>query len=217
MANVLPRADALREELRDAVAVARGRVPRLAQFAESWGRTLVPPILAAPPDVLVVVPHSFLRDLPLHLVTTDDGQPLGARCGISYCSSQSLFARCVTRNPARMTSASTERLTVVAAGADMLTAGDDRFGGLARSISHLLGTEPFTNPAGAVNRSDLKFRLRTSPDKELVCLVMHGYIDAEDHRLSGLLLSGDGGYGHHTMGGAVSTGAPARLGAPRCG
>jgi CHAT domain-containing protein len=197
LADLLPHIDLLRDELRDPLAVARGRVPKLAKFAETWGRQLIPaPILAAPPDVLVVFPHSFLHDLPLHLVASDGGEPLGVRCGMAYSSSWSLFARCVTRNPARAADAPrSDRLTVFAAGADMLATGDDRFARLADSIAKFFGAEPeHPAPPSTISRSDLKFRLRTRPPKDLLCLAMHGYVDPDDHRLSGLLLSGEGRY-----------------------
>lgn len=103
VAAVLPKAEELRDELRDSMSVARGRLPRLREFASGWGRDLLPQsVLESPPDILVIVPHGFLHDIPLHLVACNDhAEPLGCASGVTYVSSQSLFARCVARNRAR--------------------------------------------------------------------------------------------------------------------
>ena len=97
----LPRAEQLRHELRDTMAIARGRVARLRDFAEDWGRDLLPArLIDSPPDVLVIVPHSFLHGVPFHLVKTGrDGKSLGSLVGVSYASSRSLFVRCASRTP----------------------------------------------------------------------------------------------------------------------
>jgi hypothetical protein len=41
-----------------------------------------------PPDVLVVIPHAALHDVPLHLVELEGGVPLGSVTGVSYASSR---------------------------------------------------------------------------------------------------------------------------------
>ncbi|NUR25551.1 MAG: hypothetical protein HOV83_06830, partial [Catenulispora sp.] len=103
VSRVLPDLDRLRAEVDDGMALARGRVPRLRAFADEWGRELLPDVvLTDPPDVLVVVPHAMLHDVPLHLVRgAPDAAPLGCLSGVAYASSLSLFARCAARNPAR--------------------------------------------------------------------------------------------------------------------
>ena len=67
--DLLPRVDALRSELRDPMAIANGATPRLREFAAGWGRSFLPPALAADmPDVLVIVPHAQTHDLPIHVI-----------------------------------------------------------------------------------------------------------------------------------------------------
>lgn len=188
--SLLLRLDELREELRDPMALARGRVPQLSEFTQGWGRRLVPaPLLADPPDVLVVVPHSLLHDLPLHLVLCDDGEPLGVHSGITYSSSASMFPRSASRNPARMPGTAGAR-SVFAAGSDLVSVGPDRFAELAQGLARGFGDEPVPGGVAPVSRSELKFRLRNAGYRDLVCLVVHGYLAPDDHRLSGLVLAG---------------------------
>ena len=50
----------------------------LEAFAGDWGRRLLPPPeLLADLDVLVIVPHHLLHDVPLHLVRLGDGDAQG--------------------------------------------------------------------------------------------------------------------------------------------
>ncbi len=182
--EVVPRLDLLRAELDDGMALARGRVPRLREFAGGWGRGLVPdPVLAAPPDVLVVVPHSLMHDVPLHLVTVDGGDPLGCQAGMGYASSMSLFARCAARNPARHSERPSR--TFVAASADVLTGREGMFGAVPLMVADrfaggrgLLGT--------GVTRTSVKQAIGDEPD--VLMLVAHGLVDGTDHRRSGLLV-----------------------------
>ncbi|GLH98858.1 CHAT domain-containing protein [Phytohabitans aurantiacus] len=145
----LHEADALREELGRTFEVAIGRMPLLNRFMTTWGRMLVPAeIRAHPPDVLVVVPHALVHDLPLHLVVTDIGGPLGTVCGIAYCSGMTLFQRCASRNPLRRLDLDTWRFEEEAAprghrtgrtlrvgGVDVLAAHDDGFERLAAALA----------------------------------------------------------------------------------
>lgn len=195
VAEVLPRLDELRAELEDGMALARGRVPRLRAFAGDWGRTLLPePVLADPPDVLVVVPHAILHDVPLHLVQpAGGGMPLGCRAGLAYASSMSLFTRCAERNPARRTDpaawppAAPRSRTLAAGGADVLTGR----GGMFRAIPLMLadmfdGTSLIDQWEPGLTRSAVKDAVATDPD--VLLLVAHGIVDRNDHRRSGLLL-----------------------------
>jgi hypothetical protein len=203
-AELLRRVDALREELRNTMSLARGRVPRLRAFADSWGRALLPgPVLESPPDVLVVVPHSFLHDVPLHLVRLGpDGAPLGATAGISYASGRSLFVRCAHRNPARARDPRQWRFpasrragagpsTLIGGGADVLTGEHGPFRQLARSLAEFFETESVTVfDEWPYSRAAVKAAFRREPF-DVVCVVAHGYTDPVNHRLSGLLVELD--------------------------
>jgi len=145
----LPKIDALREELTRTLDVATGKVPALHEFVAGWGRQFLPPaILADPPDVLVLIPHALLHDLPLHLVLTDSARHLGAECGISYCSGMTLFSSCTRRNPARRADVESRRFgereapgqvqlhrSLRIGGIDVAASGDDAFARLAHALA----------------------------------------------------------------------------------
>jgi hypothetical protein len=214
---LLEPAAALRDELADPMKVSRGRVPRLREFVTGWGRDLLPrEVLESPPDVLVVIPHEFIHQLPLQLVVADDGRALALHSGISYCSSIALFCE-VTRRRSR---AQTARVAA-AAGVDVLDDGDDRFAALAEDVLRRFPGDtgvaaPAAAPSGVhylkqpgsdprelllklfgsadpdaqpvLGRSRAK-RLLHDPAADLVCLVAHGFIDPQRHANSGLLLA----------------------------
>src|SRR5262245_15866237 len=180
--------DALREELRSTMAVARGRVPRLREFAAGWGRELLPE-RALDADVLVVVPHAFLHDVPLHLVHVE-GTELGARVGISYASSRSLFVRCAGRNRVRAAPARPRRL--VGGGADVLTGDNGPFRELAGSIADFFDPDasPQFQERWPYSRSAVKAAFRRD-EVDVLCVVAHGYTDPVNHRMSGLMVELD--------------------------
>ena len=187
--EVLARTEALRDELRNTMAIARGRVPRLCEFGETWGRELLPPALVeAPPDVVVVVPHSFLHDVPFHLVRLEpDGERLGATVGVSYASSRSLFVRCASRNPARSSRAARPR-SLIGGGGDVLTGENEPFVGLADSLAAFFDDERVTLFTGPwpYSRAAVKAAFRREPF-DVLCVVAHGYTDPVNERMSGLL------------------------------
>jgi len=75
----------------------------LSDFSTGWGRLLLPPFEAiAGFDVLVLIPHHTLHALPLHAIWIEDEKAsLGVCRAVTYCSSATLFTRCVERNQAR--------------------------------------------------------------------------------------------------------------------
>lgn len=210
---LLEPAAALRDELADPMKVSRGRVPLLREFAAGWGRDLLPPaVLASPPDVLVVIPHEFVHQLPLHLVFADDGRALALHSGIAYCSSIALLCRLTKRRRPRA------QRVGVAAGVDVLDDGQDRFAVLAEDLlprvpsdagvegsapagiiyfkesddprellARLLGS---ADPAATsvLGRVGAKHLLHT-PGADVACLIAHGFIDPQRHGSSGLLLA----------------------------
>jgi hypothetical protein len=214
LAEIVPQVDALRDELRNSMSVARGRVPRLAEFAQAWGRELLPPpALAEEVDVLVVIPHSLLHGLPLHVVETDLGVPLGKACGVTYASSQTLFARCVERNAARRldpngwafdagdgaeAAGHFTPTSFQGGGCDVISGEDEAFVDIAAGAAARVGVEfkPFDD--FRYSRIAAKAMWRKNPP-EIQCIVAHGYLDAEDHRFSGLLLGRDPGVLHRPL------------------
>jgi hypothetical protein len=212
LAALLPRLDGLREELRRTMAVARGRVPRLRAFGEDWGRALLPPeLLADPPDVVVLVPHAMLHDVPLHLVNTNEGEPLGVRAGVSYASSQALFTRCASRNPARWRDLAAWRLDgpntgarqarVVAGGTDVLNRDQEPFQEVVRRIAERWPDTKVERDEfpSLYSRTAVKRSFRHGAAVDAVCVVAHGFIDNLDHRQSGLLLRTDPGVGRRPI------------------
>ncbi len=206
-ARILSRVDELREELRDTMAVARGRVPRLREFAEAWGLDLLPEGLTrSMPDVVVVVPHTFLHDVPLHVVRAGPmGEELGAVVGLSYASSRSLFVRCAGRNPARARDPAAWTFPAEPAGdggprsliggaADVLTGDHEPFRALARSLSSFFdgGTVTLFDGPGPYSRAAVKAAFRREPF-DVLCVVAHGYTDPINHRMSGLMVELDTG------------------------
>ncbi|MGQ0569515.1 MAG: CHAT domain-containing protein [Armatimonadota bacterium] len=205
--DIVRRIDGLREEMRDTMAVARGRVPRLREFTEGWGKDLLPPPVAeSPPDVLVIVPHTMLHDVPIHLVRCGQaGEPLCCTVGITYSSSQTLFVRCVGRNPARAANPdfwtfdgnSTPQAhplpaTMKAGAADVLTGQHNAFLELAGALAPFFRGDVivFGQEGFAYSRTAVKAAFRGEPP-DVLCVVAHGYVDPQNHRFSGLMIQRD--------------------------
>lgn len=195
----LPAIDAVVDALQRTIDVARGKVRALRTFAESSGRPLLPrSITADPPDVLVIIPHSLLHGIPLHLVYTDAGEPLCVAAAVTYASGISQFVQCVAGNPARFapldrwtigTDRKPSRYAVSGYCADVLGGQDQRFQAVIDHIESALGYP--TSPKSS--RGDVKQAMnprnpRTTIADALV-LVVHGYLDRADHQRSGLLMS----------------------------
>jgi CHAT domain-containing protein len=191
------RVDNLRRELRDVRAVAGGRTPQLTEFAESWGKTLLPrEVLEHPPDVLVVVPHGWLHDLPLHLVSSDDGRPLGTRSGITYASSHTLFTRCTERNQRRKASDAAEfdatppwtgparECKVRIAVADVRHDDDRLFEVVAEAVAGAFARDSVATGPASLHT----LREATAQEADVLCLIAHGWINPGDHLTSGLLV-----------------------------
>lgn len=200
-ATALPRLEQLRRELADGMALACGNVPLLGEFATGWGRDLLPEsVLTAPPDVLVIVPHAVLHDVPLHLVSgADDLLPLGCRSGLCYASSMSLFTRCASRNverarrdPTAWPPPAPRDRRFVGTSADVLTSREGMFEVLPLMLAEifsgrtdLLPERPLYRRAGPT-RGRLKDVILDEPD--VLLLVAHGFVDKADRRMSGLLV-----------------------------
>jgi CHAT domain-containing protein len=188
--DLLPRIDELRGELRKTRVVARGRVPLLQEFTESWGRALLPEeVLATKPDVLVVIPHAALHDMPLHLVAADSGPPLGAQVGVAYASSISLLARCAARNPARENDAPPRSL--LGGGTDVASGESSAFREIAERLAGLFEEAVIFGDTWPFSRNSVKAAFRRDPQPDVLCVVAHGFIDPDNHRLSGLLVDRD--------------------------
>ena len=199
------KVDKLRRELRNPDSVSDGYTPRLEEFTEGWGRALFPPeILATPPDVLVIVPHGWLHDLPLHLVRCDGG-PLGTLCGVTYASSHTLFLRCADRNrrrkpgddgrfdPVPPWTGPLRNRSAIIARADVKSPDDRLVDTVARGVADAFSADDSVTTLEAyVSTAELAGNdLPESPDA--LCLVAHGWIDPEDRLVSGLLVLEDTG------------------------
>jgi hypothetical protein len=216
-----PLIDDLRDAMEQPLAFPPSEVAAVFHdFCHDWGRRLLPPPEALEPfDVLVVVPHHFLHGLPLHLVSAGgDGAMLSTSHGVTYCSSGTLFVRCVERNRARFADprawtfagsgtdgtgdtdgtdgtdgdAPPQRpdRTCVSIGVDVLTGKDAAYRDLAASFAGR-----FRKVRPVATREELKNVLNTvhrekldSPDA--ICIVCHGYVDPATADRSGLLLCG---------------------------
>jgi CHAT domain-containing protein len=183
----------------------------VAEFCSGWGKALLPPAAAIGElDVLQIVPHHFLHGVPLHLVHGTDG-PLATTHGVAYCSSITLFERCVDRNLARQFDAAHWTFPVgddrspaagppirscLSCGVDVLTGKDASYIELARAFS-----AQFAESAEARNRFEVKAaidcmqtRIQSANRRpDAICLVCHGYHDALRPDRSGLLLANDAG------------------------
>jgi len=209
--DLLRRVDALRSELRDPMAISAGETPRLREFAADWGSSFLPSALAADmPDVLVIVPHALTHDLPIHLIRTAtpgvDDRPLGVLAGITYASSRSLFIRTVERNEARQRDLKRwhygeqrPRLdqvplrSVMSGGVDVLGDLNFEFTETCRLVAEQFGGERtvFAVDSFPYSRSTVKAALRRRPAPSVLCVMAHGWVDNNNHRMSGLLVERD--------------------------
>jgi CHAT domain-containing protein len=209
--DLLPRIDALRGEMRDPMAICTGNTPRLREFAADWGHSFLPHALAADmPDVLVIVPHALTHDLPIHLILasgpTAEERPLGVLAGITYASSRSLFIRTVERNEARKRDLKQWHYgeqgqpadhpplrSVMSGGVDVLGDLDPEFAGTCRLVAeHFAGERTvFPGDSFSYSRTTVKTALRRQPSPSVLCVMAHGWVDDDNHRMSGLLLERD--------------------------
>lgn len=184
----------------------------IKDFSQRWGKLLLPPPNALQLfDILVIIPHHFLHGIPLHLVCCSD-KPLALSHGISYCSSSTLFYRSVNRNLSRLFNLSDwtfpcnddedyphgpEISSCLYYGVDVLTGKDAAYRKLAETFAN-----QFPDKAIANSRDDIKIAVNfyhhdgkktaiTNPDA--ICIVCHGYQNAKNPEMSGLLLAGPSG------------------------
>jgi len=204
--DLIPKIDALRSELRDPMAISTGVIPRLREFAAEWGRAFLPPVLSQQaPEVLVVVPHGPTHDLPIHLINAPD-VPLGVRVGVTYASSRSLFLRTVSRNPARLRDSAQWRCgepqaavnqaplrSVISGGVDVLGGLDEEFAATCRQVAEQFGGERlvFSDRRFPYSRSAVKAAVRRPVAPSVLCVMAHGWVDDDNHRMSGLLVERD--------------------------
>lgn len=211
--TILPRVDRFFEKMeRGALVFPNRSPPELEEFAFGWGKTLLPPIEAlAFFDVLIILPHYTINGLPFHAIWLDEvKQYAGTRWGMSYCSSATLFTRCVNRNPARMTDPAQWRFaldsadeirapaapaTCLAIGADIIGDQTPLYQELAQNFaSRFAEPVPVQPPKPPVprfpeaTRSRIKLALEGYRDCEVFCIACHGYYDPMAPEGSGLLL-----------------------------
>jgi CHAT domain-containing protein len=209
--RILPRIDLLMNVLEQPYAwTSSQRATVMRDFSRGWGRELLPPFDRLRPfDILLIVPHHTLHGVPLHLVNSDQEQLLASNYGIAYCSSCTLLARCIERNRARQVNASTWTFPLANDGAqavgppvtsclsygvDVLTGKDEAYRHLAQIFA-----QHFADIAIGTSRNQIKTALdpsHRSPNgqarwvhPDVICLVCHGYYNANTADLSGLLLA----------------------------
>jgi hypothetical protein len=151
------------------------------------------------------VPFSDIHDLPLHLVQrTSQKVPIGAEVGITYASSMSLLVRCADRNPARQMNLADWTFdginppqghcpvtSVRAGGVDALRGQSEMFGTICQDLSRIIEPDWEDKFHVPFNRAMAKAACRVKEKVDLLCMMAHGYVDSEDHRMSGLLLAED--------------------------
>jgi CHAT domain-containing protein len=201
------------EMLMDALLRPLGWVPsrraaEVRQFADEWGKSLLPPADALRRfDVLLIVPHHFLHGVPLHLVKIDTDS-LAITHGVAYCSSATLLERCSARNAARRfdpgawtfpfegdgtPAAGPPLKTCRSCTADILTNKSDAYDELGRAFSSYFPTSTFVHGRDELkqallpqNRTEGASHAIVAPD--VLCVVCHGHVDARHIERSGLLL-----------------------------
>ena len=171
----------------------------LHSFSADWGRRVLPPTeLLAEYDVLVIVPHHFLHDVPMQVVRTGEADECtGNRFGISYCSSATLFERTVDRNPARADGVADWLFPLADGASEGAPKPPERCSALGMDV--LFGNARYRELAQACashfpdcylvpSRNELKSPAVQGAD--VICLVCHGVMNEQRHDESGLLLAG---------------------------
>lgn len=191
--------DATLDGLQRTTDVARGKVRALREFAAQSGRRLLPPsITANPPDILVIIPHSVLHGVPLHLVHTDSGEPLCTVAGVTYASSLSEFVQCVSSNPARTTDTGSRPLTLEAETSDRRVAGycadvldvpATKFAAVMAGVESALGHRVTALGTRTTMKMYIDALNLNRPHLDALVVVAHGFLNPVDHQLSGLLMS----------------------------
>ena len=171
-------------------------------FSYEWGKELLPPSeYLRPFNILVIIPHHTLHSLPFHTIwLEEEKQFLATAFGITYCSSGTLFTRCVDRNVVRKLDLSewqfslTEEAAIaeppsprscLSIGVDVKEDGQaENYDRLAKTFSRYFD-EAYTPPLLASYRVIIKY-----PKYEALCIVSHGYYDPVLSDDSGLLLEG---------------------------
>jgi CHAT domain-containing protein len=200
---ILPKVELLKEELLDTVKIARGRTPRLQEFMKDWGKLLIPEKLTERlPDILVVIPHSFLHGIPIHLVCLENsGLPLWEECGISYCSSMTLFVQCTKRNYIRNVNLSNWEFdiarrthtgcpspeTFFGGSADLLGDQETEFKRVVNDVRSFFEKKTKVNDQRPLSRDFAKVPFRRDY-VDVVMLMAHGILDELNHMHSGILL-----------------------------
>lgn len=196
--ELIPKLGQLHDELSDGYAVARGSVPHLRDFIENWGRRLLPPATWLKDfDVLILVPQGDIHSIPLHMVRCDN-EPLGTRLGITYTSGLALMSRCMSRNPRRRDKSAgcyfendspaacePSALNAIVGGVDVLGQNNEFFKKIAAELAGCVKGEVLD----FYSRISLKTVFRRPEMSQILCIVAHGYMDFNNHRMSGLLLA----------------------------
>lgn len=182
-------------------------------FAYRWGRELLPPYEYLQPfDILVIIPHHTLHGLPLHMIWLEEEHTfLATAHAITYCSSATLFTRCVDRNPLRQLDLSTWEFFTqgdglptapappefgVSVGRDVKGDQSAHYERLAQTFASHFDPQRFRflGPQVKADRNVIKHPRSEegwAATWEVICIVCHGHYDAAFPDNSGLLLEGE--------------------------
>lgn len=183
----------------------------LESFVYGWGQELLPPeeylrIF----DVLIIIPQYILHYVPFHLIATEN-EFLSTAYGITYCSSGTLFSRCVDRNIVRHNncfdweffdderdpiSAPKVPESCISIGVDVLTGKDDGYRKISEQFLHYF---PVGYPIFDCQRTHVKdptdyFKNDAVKSPDVICVVCHGHYDEITSGNSGLLLASTKNY-----------------------
>jgi len=195
--DIFPHIDELFAAMEGLVPIRRS----FQAFAYDWGRRLLPPIECLQVfDILVVIPHYLIHGLPLHVIWIEERQQfLGTIFGMTYCSSGSLFVRCIDRNLARNEDLSKWRFAIeedemiqgpqpptgcYAYGVDVKTHLTEKYQALAQLFAAYFPISVVDSDS--IPRTTLK-ELHCTSNGDAICIICHGYYDKSVPDESGLL------------------------------
>lgn len=211
--QLFPRLDQLFAFIEGGYPLSARTAAIFHDFAYQWGQQLLPPYRYLKPfDVLVIIPHHTLHGIPLHMIWLDEAQQfLATAHAITYCSSATLFTRCVDRNPLRKGDLSAwEFFTTgdgtpcapappafgMSVGRDVKGKQSAQYEQLAQTFAHHFDPQQFRFVGSGVKADRNIIKHPRSQEGwaatwEVICIVCHGHYDAAFPENSGLLLEGE--------------------------
>jgi CHAT domain-containing protein len=100
-------------------------------------------------DTLVVSPHGGLHALPVHLLASEGGMPLGVSHSVSYVANLSLYALLLHRSRSDQNGFALSSLCLATAYADQDALDQECFAAMPRRFAELTGGEFLSGPAAS--------------------------------------------------------------------